>query len=160
MNHREILSDKLKEKVTEHFDKVLEIGTGGGEFDKIISHNEYIKTDQDQVDVHEIPYPDNTFNCVFMSHAFEHFINPIKALLEIRRVLKVGGKVIIVTPFYCRHHVLESDADHLFVLTEYQTERLLKYTDFKNIDVFTQTKYKGENIEKEQDFNTFAIATK
>ena len=160
LNHRQILSDKLKEKVTRHYNKVLEIETGGGQFDKIINHTEYVKTDQDQVDVHDIPYQDETFDLVFMSHAFEHFVNPIRALLEIKRVLKVGGKVIIVTPVYCRHHVLESDADHIFVMTEYQMERLLKYTDFRKIDISTQTKYWGENIEKEQNFNTFSIATK
>lgn len=43
------------------------------------------------------PYADNTFDEVFLKNVFEHTPNPGKLLLEIKRVLKKGGKVKIIT---------------------------------------------------------------
>ncbi len=159
ITHRDILSEHLS-GLPLHFNRVLEIGAGGGQFDKVINHDFYIKTDLPQVDVHNIPYRENSFDCVFMSHAFEHFLNPILALSEIKRVLIPGGKVIIVTPFHCKHQILGADRDHIFCLTEMQFKRILTYSGFNNIKVTTQTKFQGKQIAKEQDYNTFAIGEK
>jgi len=161
ITHRDILSERLIEVVNDkHYIDVLELGARTSDFDKIISHDTYLKTDYPDVDAHELPYNDNYFDLVFMSHTFEHFVNPIKALNEIYRVLKPNGTVIIVNPFHCEHQVIGADADHLFVLTEFQFRRLLRYTNFKAIDVFTQTKFKDSPIELKQNFNTFAVAKK
>jgi len=160
MNHRDILTEKLQELVPEHFNRVLEIGTREGRFDKVIKHDLYLKTDLPKVDVHNMPFKDNSFDCVFMSHAFEHFINPILALSEIKRVLVPGGKVVIVTPYHCKHQILDADLDHIFCLTEMQFERLLIYSGFKNIKIETQTKFTGKEILREQDYNTFSIGVK
>ena len=45
-----------------------------------------------------IPYEKETFSFVLSEHTLEHLTNPIKALKEWQRVLKPGGKVILVLP--------------------------------------------------------------
>ena len=74
-----------------------------------------------------LPFPDNKFDVVFACHSFEHTERPTATLREINRVLKKGGIMVLVTPNYCRHHVLGSDFDHINVLTEWQLQRLLLY---------------------------------
>lgn len=51
-----------------------------------------------KMDVHEIPFPDNTFDVSFCNHVMEHVDDDIKAMSEIRRVLKPGGWAIIQSP--------------------------------------------------------------
>jgi ubiquinone/menaquinone biosynthesis C-methylase UbiE len=41
--------------------------------------------------VYELPFPDNTFDVVFSHAVVEHLGDPMKALKEMRRVLKPGG---------------------------------------------------------------------
>ncbi len=61
-----------------------------------------------KMDVHEIPFEDNTFNVVFCNHVMEHVEDDIKAMSEIHRVLKPGGWAIIQSPQdYSRDTTLE-----------------------------------------------------
>ncbi len=61
-----------------------------------------------KMDVHEIPFDDNTFDVVFCNHVMEHVDNDIKAMSEIYRVLKPGGWAIIQSPQdYSRETTLE-----------------------------------------------------
>lgn len=45
-----------------------------------------------------LPYPDQVFQCVFGLSVLEHLINPCQYLQECYRVLKTGGKLVILTP--------------------------------------------------------------
>lgn len=44
-----------------------------------------------------IPFRDNSFDEVYSSHFFEHLRNPSVALNEMVRVLKRGGKLVLIT---------------------------------------------------------------
>lgn len=44
------------------------------------------------------PIKDDFYDFVISSHALEHTSNPLKALVEMRRVLKAGGILILVLP--------------------------------------------------------------
>lgn len=43
-------------------------------------------------------YPDNSFDAVHSAHVIEHVYNPVALLAECRRILKPGGKLVILTP--------------------------------------------------------------
>ncbi|WP_286746786.1 class I SAM-dependent methyltransferase [Roseivirga sp. UBA1976] len=61
-----------------------------------------------KMDVHDIPFEDNTFDVVFCNHVMEHVEDDIKAMSEIYRVLKKGGWAIIQSPQdYSRSTTLE-----------------------------------------------------
>jgi SAM-dependent methyltransferase len=53
-----------------------------------------------KMDVHEIPFAENTFDVVFCNHVMEHVDDDIQAMSEIYRVLKPGGWAIIQSPVY------------------------------------------------------------
>jgi ubiquinone/menaquinone biosynthesis C-methylase UbiE len=51
----------------------------------------------EQIDAQEIPYPDETFDAVIANHMLYHVPDRRKALSEIRRVLKTGGRLFAAT---------------------------------------------------------------
>jgi 2-polyprenyl-3-methyl-5-hydroxy-6-metoxy-1,4-benzoquinol methylase len=46
----------------------------------------------------EARLPDGSFDTVTMNHVIEHVPNPIGLLAECRRILRPGGKLVVVTP--------------------------------------------------------------
>ncbi|MES2392875.1 MAG: class I SAM-dependent methyltransferase [Acidobacteriota bacterium] len=48
------------------------------------------------------PIPDHSYDFLLSSHNLEHFANPLKALQEWKRVLRPGGALILVLPYYKR----------------------------------------------------------
>ncbi len=53
-----------------------------------------------KMDVHDIPFEDNTFDAAMCNHVMEHVDDDIKAMREIRRVLKPGGWASLQVPFF------------------------------------------------------------
>jgi SAM-dependent methyltransferase len=49
-------------------------------------------------DIRRLPYKDNSFDCIYSMGTVEHFPDSDKAIQEIYRVLKQGGKAIIGVP--------------------------------------------------------------
>ncbi len=76
--------------------------------------------------------PSETYDLIFVCHSFEHCERPIDALREMRRILKPGGWIFLGTPYPCKHHILEADVDHIFVLNTMQMCRLMVYTLWTN----------------------------
>jgi len=52
-----------------------------------------------KMDIHDIPFEENSFDVAFCNHVMEHVDNDIQAMGEIFRVLKPGGWAIIQIPF-------------------------------------------------------------
>lgn len=53
-----------------------------------------------KMDIHDIPFEENTFDVAFCNHVMEHVTDDIKAMSELRRVLKPGGWAIIQSPLW------------------------------------------------------------
>lgn len=100
-------------------------------------------------------FEEESIDLVFSCHAFEHCENPVKALREAFRVLKQGGHLLMVTPWCCKHHVIDADPDHIFVLNSYQLMRLTHYIGFVG-NVIEQR----DITFKEQDFNIVTYVEK
>jgi phospholipid N-methyltransferase len=49
-----------------------------------------------QADIYNLPFKDATFDSVIVCFVLEHLHNPLKALNELKRVLKNGGKMIAI----------------------------------------------------------------
>lgn len=78
-----------------------------------LSNLEYITGDIEsplakvKMDVHQIPFEDNTFDVVFCNHVMEHVDDDILACKEINRVLKKDGWGIIQSPVYDLENTIE-----------------------------------------------------
>ena len=60
---------------------------------------------------------DSSYDFVLSSHNLEHFANPVKALKEWQRILKPGGALILVLPYYRHtfdHRRDPTPVDHMF----------------------------------------------
>ncbi len=53
-----------------------------------------------KMDIHEIPFEDNSIDIIFCNHVLEHVDDDLQALSEMRRVLKPEGWAILQVPFF------------------------------------------------------------
>lgn len=108
--YNELLTEDLKGK------KLLDAGCGTGWFSKAaydrganvtsmdlgegLLSKVAKKCDSNRVvgSILEMPFEDNSFDFVVSSEVIEHVPDPLKAIDEIHRVLKPGGKVVLSTP--------------------------------------------------------------
>jgi len=102
---------------------ILDFGCGSKPYiDLFFGVNEYIGLDyngqghsheNEQIDVFydgiTIPFPDNTFDNIFTCEVLEHIPNFNSSLKELHRVLKPGGRILIVCPFIYAEHETPND---------------------------------------------------
>ena len=111
--HRKLEDFKKKDS---HLSKVLEVGAGSTPHYTFIKHtyDEYhiIETSDFVIDYHKdnkkvhltkydgkkIPYPDETFDRIIISHCLEHILSPENFIFEMMRTLKKGGVLSISLP--------------------------------------------------------------
>lgn len=77
-----------------------------------------------------IPFEDNSVDMIHAYHVLEHIENILFLMTEIRRVLKPGGHINIVVPYY-NSHMQASDITHCHQFTERTFEKLYTYAYYK-----------------------------
>ena len=102
---------------------LLDVGAGQCKFKDNCKHLKYIsqdlckydgidegKWDYNNIDIKsditKIPLKSKSIDAVLCTDVFEHIPDAVKAVKEITRLLKKGGKLIISTPFSCNIHQL------------------------------------------------------
>lgn len=93
--------------------KILDIGCGDGEYTSLFCKNNnkvvgidvrnyvnpvFKKFEFIQANAEKLPFSDNSFNLVISFDVIEHIKDDEKAIKEIYRVLKPGGRIFLETP--------------------------------------------------------------
>ena len=60
-------------------------------------------------DAHDLPFKDQTFDCVIVQAVLEHVLDPARCVAEIHRVLKADAIVYAETPFMQQVHMKQYD---------------------------------------------------
>ncbi len=60
-------------------------------------------------DAYSLPFGDETFDVILCAEVLEHMHTPARALAEMRRVLKIDGKLLLTTPFAYPIHYAPTD---------------------------------------------------
>lgn len=102
--------------------KMMDFGCGSKPYEKLFSVEKYIGVDyngeghphiNEKIDVFydgkTLPFEDNYFDSVFSSEVFEHVFNLEEILIEIKRVMKPGAKILVTCPFAIPEHEVPND---------------------------------------------------
>src|SRR5262245_12155518 len=57
------------------------------------------------VDLQQLPFADETYDFIFASHVLEHIPDDLKAISEIRRILKPNGIAVLPVPIGSEHTI-------------------------------------------------------
>jgi SAM-dependent methyltransferase len=123
----------LYKHLKKYFDKVngkmLDFGCGSKPYKSEFKNvNQYIGVDietkghdhtNEDIDFYydgkHLPFKSNEFDAVFASEVLEHVPNIEESLLEIERVLKPGGKLLLSIPFVFPEHEMPFDFRRLTI---------------------------------------------
>lgn len=91
-----------------------------------------------------LPFVDGVFDAVLAQHLIEHLDSPSRALAEWRRVLRPGGRLLLVTPnaAYPDPGIFH-DPTHVTLFTEETLRRALEEAGFRVVRLFTLFPYLG-----------------
>ena len=130
--------------------KLLDFGCGNKPYESLFNVTEYVGLDISEsgfpdekspevfYDGQTIPFGDNTFDSVLASEVFEHVFNPDQVFLELNRVLKKDGKILITVPFAWFEHEIPYDYARY---SSFGLRHLLEKNGFKVIKTEKTTNY-------------------
>jgi phosphatidylethanolamine/phosphatidyl-N-methylethanolamine N-methyltransferase len=58
------------------------------------------------VDAARLPFPDESFDAVYAPYLMSVVADPISVAREMRRVCRVGGRIVLLNHFLSRNHIL------------------------------------------------------
>ncbi len=142
--------EKLMELSQEDF--ILDVG-GGTPFQKRMAKyknwfqgKRFATIDQDEKahptivgDVHNLPLRDGEVDAILCNSVLEHLYDPKRAVEEICRVLKKGGRVLAYTHFIYPYHARSGKYDDYFRFTEISLRYLFR--QFGNVEIKKQGGY-------------------
>lgn len=80
----------------------------------------------------KLPFKDNEFDTIILSDVLEHIPTPQSLILELKRILKPGGVVLMNTPFM--YWVHEAPYDY-YRYTEFMLRRFISEVDMELIKI-------------------------
>ena len=123
---RKSLYELFIQKLKPYFyGKVLDFGCGSKPYKALVNVEEYIGIDTESsghpwddestekpdmfYDGMKLPFEDAYFDCVFSSQVFEHIEDIDSSIIEIKRVMREGGVLIVTMPMAEEEHELPYD---------------------------------------------------
>jgi len=94
----------------------------------------YVKNDVILTNADYLPFKNDSFNFVVMSEVIEHLANPTKVLIEIKRVLKPKGRLLVQTPnkvLTFGEFISSEKCGHIHEFTFLELKNLLEPIGFK-----------------------------
>jgi ubiquinone/menaquinone biosynthesis C-methylase UbiE len=147
--------DKLADYIIERFkipegSRILDNGCGRGDFQQAFKRNKHVmeswgvdisdvacKQDADycisgiDLERDRLPFEDNYFDAVFTKSVLEHIHKPDHYLSECRRVLKPGGRIIVMVPdWHTQMYIFYDDFSHVQPYTKLGVKDTLKVFGF------------------------------
>jgi SAM-dependent methyltransferase len=130
-------------------DQLLDVGAGDCQYKKYFAGKcKYLSQDvggidrcftYDKIDIHceiyEIPLPDASVDVILCTQVLEHLKYPVKAIREMHRLLKPGGRLCITVPFAADEHLVPYD---YFRYTRYALDFLLQEQGFAPPEISPQ----------------------
>lgn len=125
-------------KQRKDFGVVLDAGCGSRYYESWIKCKKYIGFDlpsnkfaEVKGDVHNLPFKNNSFDTVFALHIFYTLEDPVKALSEIKRVLKQNG--FLIATFLSSSSRIGSVKETKNFFTEYKIQKL--FCEWKSVEI-------------------------
>jgi SAM-dependent methyltransferase len=122
---------------------VLDAGAGEGSYAHLFKRQRYVALDLgigDETwdyskldvlgDLSALPFPDRSFDAALNIVTLEHVKEPARVICELSRVLKAGGKLVLVAPHEWEEHQEPHD---YYRYTRYGLKHLLSQAGFKNV---------------------------
>jgi demethylmenaquinone methyltransferase/2-methoxy-6-polyprenyl-1,4-benzoquinol methylase len=95
-------------------------------------------------DAERLPFRDDSFDAVWSSGSIEYWPNPVDALVEFRRVVKPGERVLVVGPDYPKSGVFQRLADAIMLFyDEEEADRMFTEAGFVDIEHHIQQSRPG-----------------
>ena len=122
--------------------EVLNIGSGNlqGHYRDIFPNQITVDLDRDRqpdivADIHNLPFDNNSKSNILCTEVLEHVREPQKAIDELHRVLKIGGRLILTTRFIYPLHDVPND---YFRYTKYGLKKL--FTNWSEVNITPESK--------------------
>ena len=145
------LCNHLSDKYFTHSGKLLDIGSGRGNHLVGFVRNGHTVYGLDKrrecfvegfdirecdIETEKFPYEGEFFDWIFSKSVLEHVYNADNFINETLRVLKTGGKVVLMTPAWeSQYKMFWDDYTHVKAFTKKSLQNALKIAGFKNVEV-------------------------
>ncbi len=127
--------------------KILDIGCGSTPLSKAVPELDVVGTDLHysgknviRADAYKQPFKDNSIDQIYSWCLLEHLEQPEKALREMNRVLKKGGKIVLSTELPSKDFY-RKDKTHIQPFTKEQLETMFEKAGFRALSMEKEIYY-------------------